>query len=320
MNVGAPVDPQTVEWTPGPGIELAPEVLALRAVVESAGRQLLAVPDDRLEAVWPWSWGDSDADVDVRYGFYRICEQLELDRGKALEALIASRSSPHPGALRGAASTAARWSLHGLLLPLDDADLDRDPGGGEWTIRETMGHIIQSQRFYARYTAWWLSQAPSPDAVPPDSVGAGIPEPEEEAAGTVADIRARLDALLDLSMARFAGLDRESLARPARWSGAQVPVGFRVGRWGSHLREHTIQVEKTLVMLGRQSTEVERLVRMIYVVYGRLEEVVFGVDNEQFNARSGGVSTAAEVFSNAAIDLAEQPADILAAAGAEPTA
>jgi DinB superfamily len=314
MDERIPIDPQTVEWTPGPGLELPPEVLTLRAVIEAVGTQLLGVPDDALEALWAWT--GSNAEVDVRYGFYRIYEELEFDRGQAMRAVVASSSGAAPGALRAVGSTGARWSLHGLLLPLTDEDLDRDPGGGEWTIRETLGHMLLSQRFYARFTAWWLTQAPTPGAVPPESLADDMPDRADEAAGSVGDIRARLDALLDLSMARFGGLDDTSVAVPARWSDGEVTVGFRLGRWASHLREHTIQVEKTLVMLGRPATEVERLVRLIYEAYGRLEEVVFGLELEQFRARQGGVSSAADVFRNAAIDLAQLPAEILAAARA----
>jgi hypothetical protein len=50
-----------------------------------------------------------------------------------------------------------------------------------------------------------------------------------------------------------------------------VTIDFRLGRYGSHIREHTVQVDKTLAMLDRRPTEVERLVRLILATYGRLE-------------------------------------------------
>jgi hypothetical protein len=276
MNDPEPIDAQTVAWTPGPALALAPEVGAARAALEDAGRALLAIPDDRLEAVW--SWPGHTSEVDVRYGFYRAFERLEVARGAALAALAAAGVSRPDGARMGSAATIARWSLHGLLLPLGDGDLDRDPGNGEWPIRETLGHMLSSQRSYGRFTAWWLTQAPTPAAIPADALSDELPSREEEAAGGFADVRARLDALLDLGMARFGGLSAAQLAVPARWSGGEVTVGFRVGRWASHMREHTIQVEKTLVMLDRPTTEVERLVRLIFEAYGRLEETVFGID------------------------------------------
>ena len=278
MNERTVVDPLMVEWTPGPSIELPDAVRAIRSVVEDAGRRLLEIPDGRLEAPWPWP--DHDAEVDARYGFYRLFELLEAARAEALAALDGASAAAPPGARLGRAATPARWSLHGLLLPLADADLDADPGGGEWTIRETLGHVLSSQRSYGRFTAWFLTQAPVPASPVPDELSDTLPEREEEAAGSMAEVRARLDALLDLSMERLGGFTDAQVAHPARWSGGEVTVGFRIGRWASHLREHTIQVEKTLVMLDRPTTEVERLIRMIFEAYGRLEETVFGLDAE----------------------------------------
>jgi hypothetical protein len=305
MNERSPIDPELIEWTSGPSLELAPEVLALRSVVESAGRQLLAVPEDRLEAAWRWP--GSTSEVDVRYGFYRLFELLE-DTGAAVgAALVAGEVAPAAGGQRGAAATVARWSLHGLLLPLADADLDRDPGNKEWTVRQTLGHMVQSQQFYGSFTAWWLTQAPTPAAIPPPALTYNVPTEAELSAGSVADVRARLDALLDLAMARLGALDEAQIAVPARWSGGEVTVGFRLGRWASHIREHTIQVEKTFVMLDRPTTEVERLVRLIFEAYGRLEETVFGLD-------AAAARPAAPILTRTTVEVSELVPGIVAAA------
>ena len=276
MDTRIAIDERLVEWTPGPSIEPAPEVAPARAAVEDAARRLLRVPDDRLEAAWPWP--GSTSEVDVRYGYYRLFELLEEAQAGVVASLVPSRVVPAPGGQRGAAATVARWSLHGLLLPLTDEDLDRDPGNREWTIRQTLGHMLQSQQFYGSFTAWWLTQAPTPAAVPPVALTYEVPTEADQSAGSLMDIRGRLDALLDLAMARLGALDEAQIAVPARWSGGEVTVGFRIGRWASHIREHTIQIDKTLVMLDRPTTEVERLVRMIVEAYGRLEETVFGLD------------------------------------------
>ena len=276
MDTRIAVDERLVEWTPGPSIEPAPEVAVARAAVEDAGRRLLRIPDDRLEAAWPWP--GSTSEVDVRYGYYRLFELLEEAQAAVVAELAPIRVAPAPGARRGAAATVARWSLHGLLLPLTDADLDSDPGNGEWTVRQTLGHMLQSQQFYGSFTAWWLTQAPTPAAIPPVALTYEVPTEADQSAGSLMDIRGRLDALLDLAMARLGGLDETQVAVPARWSGGEVTVGFRIGRWASHIREHTIQIEKTYVMLDRPMTEIERLVRLMFEAYGRLEETVFGLD------------------------------------------
>ena len=94
--------------------------------------------------------------------------------------------------------------------------------------------------------------------------------------GDLDDLRARLDAILDLSAERLAGLPDDRLERGARWSEFPVTVGFRLGRWASHIREHGIQIEKTFAMIDHVPTEPARLARNMLASYGRAESVVFG--------------------------------------------
>jgi hypothetical protein len=227
----------------------------------------------------PWAW-KGDSEYEVRYAFYRISEEFER---AGIDAAAALRKA---GADRGraadliAAATAAQWDLHGLLLQLPDAAWDARPGGEEWTVRETVGHIIGSQRGYAAVTAWWQAQALplSPDlpTARPDHIYEVLPDDEEEGAGTPAEVLDRLVQVLDQSTERLAGLPPDRLAYGTRWVGFALDIGFRLGRWSSHTREHTVQVEKTLAMLGHMPTEVDRLIRLILAEWGRAEAVVYG--------------------------------------------
>jgi hypothetical protein len=104
-------------------------------------------------------------------------------------------------------------------------------------------------------------------------------QPDEattEAAGNVDDLLTRLDAILDQSSERLAGLPDERIAFGSRWSGFPVPVGFRIARWASHIREHSIQIEKTFALLRYAPSEPARLARNLLAAYGRAESVVFG--------------------------------------------
>ena len=47
------------------------------------------------------------------------------------------------------------------------------------------------------------------------------------------------------------------------WDGA-MPLRFRLHRFEEHLRQHTIQLDKTLAGIGRPPTEAHRLVRNVY--------------------------------------------------------
>ena len=149
-------------------------------------------------------------------------------------------------------------------------------------MRQTLGHVIGGQRSYGAATAWWQAQGlPMDDNLPTERppIYDERPSDEEEAAGTPAEVCARLDEVLDQTTERLAGLPADRLALGTRWVGFALDIGFRLGRWSSHFREHTIQVEKTLVMIGHTPTEVDRLIRLILAEWGRAEAVVYGSAN-----------------------------------------
>ena len=280
MTTTRPLDAPLLDATdPALARPLAGDLARARSDVLAAGRDLLATPEWALDRPWGWMGG---SEVEIRYGAYRAAEALELAEIDARLTLAAKDAAETQAGRIVALSTAARWDLHGLLLPLSDDSLDADPGGNEWTIRLTLGHVINGQRAYGWSTAWWAANpheltAPDLPARVPEEVFASLPdEATTEAEGTVDELRARLDAITDLTIERLAGLPDESLALGARWSGFPVTIAFRLGRWSSHIREHAIQVEKTLALLGRVPTEPERLARHLLAAYGRAEAVVIG--------------------------------------------
>ena len=267
-----------IEYATVPPIPIHPAVLAARRPLDRMVEALLAVPDGVLDSHWKWRNVET-GDVELRYGFYRIHELLEA----AITAIEVGRSATGgepigPAVPPLAAMAAARWELHAVLAPLRDDDWDADPGGGEWTIRRTVAHIIGSQRSYGWYNAWYLTngvvgaevERPSDDRFPPE------PTDDEDGAGDPATVLARFDEIVDANLAASAGLATDAMGISARWSGIPVTIDFRLGRYGSHIREHTVQVDKTLAMLGRRPTEVERLVRLILDTYGRLEASLIG--------------------------------------------
>ena len=245
---------------------------AARGLIEGALDDLLAVGDAALEA--PLTWPEH-GELDRRYGFFRIMEDLD-----ATTAGIDARAAPRPvDQAIVAPATVARWELVGLLAPLTEADLDADPGDGEWTVRQTVAHIIASQHAYAVYNDWWRKQGirTSDERLPfaPDSLDDPAWDEAIAADGTLEHIRSRIHLALENAATLMSDLTSEELGLGARWSGVPVTVGFRQGRWASHITEHTVQVDKTLVWLGRQPTEVERLVRLVAAAWGRLEARVW---------------------------------------------
>ncbi len=312
------MDDPLIELTPDPGIPLAPVMVAARAELASTLTDLLTVPDAVLESAWRWRPGD-DLDADVRYGFYRIHERLEEAVGRIGRGRMAGGEGPAVGPAVAvlASANGARWELRGAIAALDEADLDRDPGSDEWTVRQTLGHLVASQRGYGWYNAWWLDRGHVPGPLPPRAGDARLPELPDaatEAIGSRVEIMARMDALVDLAGERFATIDDAALAVPARWSGLPVDLAFRLGRLGSHIREHTIQIDKTAAMLARPTTEVERLVRLIGTSYGRLEGLLFARSAETLATPLAGGDSAADILDRCAVDIRELAASVARAA------
>ena len=289
--------------SPEPTLTVAGAVAAMRDSLARATLDLSAIDDASLET--GWRWGDDEADV--RYGLYRCIEAIDETGVEVARVLRDTGAHRTPSAERISGATTARWDLHGLLATMDARDLDRHPGATEWTVRETLGHIISGQRAYGWYTAWWASRPPGdpvPDSIPSAIVDASaLPDDDTEGSGTLAEVRARLDAILDLAAGRSAHLDDQELARPARWAGIPVTVGFRLGRWSSHLVEHTLQIDKTMVMLGHSPSEVARLIRLIHAAYGRLEAQVFPIDASALAVADRRGRTVDQVLESLAHDL-----------------
>jgi len=268
------IDGVLLRLAPGQPVPLHAGLARARESISAALVALRDVPDPALAHPWP-----TGVEVDLRYGFYRQYETLEDARAQIRPMLAAARTHETPARPLVAAASAARWDLHGLLAGLSDDELDRDPGNGEWTVRQTLAHIVSGQRGYGVGTAWWLARrdAPAedfPSRFPPE-LDAELPTEEDEGLGSLDEIRSRLDETVDQSAAVFAPLGADLLAARARWSGIPVDIRFRIVRWTSHLREHTIQLDKTLGFIGRPTSEVARLLRLIAAAYGRLEEELF---------------------------------------------
>lgn len=210
-----------------------------RTDIIAAARDILALPEGALPEPWSWT-GESEADI--RYAAYRAAEALEageIDARRAVSTLDATEART---ALILGPTTAARWDLQGILLALDDDRLDADPGGGEWSLRLVLGHIIGTHRGYASGNAWiqrHRADAREPVRIP-DGFWGSLPDDETtEAAGSLATLGARLDAIVDLAAERLAATPDRHLDIPCHWAGFPVTLEFRIRPDGvAHPRTH----------------------------------------------------------------------------------
>jgi hypothetical protein len=301
---------------PPPIATPAPAVAQARGALEGAGRDLATIPDAALDKTWRWR----DHDADVRYGLFRVLESVEGAAAEVAAILGATGAKRSAAALRVAPSTISRWALHGRLVGLDDASLDRIGKDGEWTVRQTLAHIVGGQRGYAAYNAWYWKRAsddrPTDEERAALDAEAGLPEEIEEGVGTLAEIRARLDETYDEGAAYLGGIPDEGLRQRAWWSGMPVDLDFRLGRLASHTIEHTIQVDKTLGWLGWQPTEAQRIVGDIYTAWGRLEALILPIEPEALTRKDGSGRSVDSVLASLATQIVADAKTVRAAAEA----
>jgi hypothetical protein len=84
-------------------------------------------------------------------------------------------------------------------------------------------------------------------------------------------------ALHERVLHEFADIHEEELATPSMyWEGYELSLRFRLHRFDSHLRQHIVQVEKTLEGLDRPPNEARRLLRLIYAALAEAEGGTIG--------------------------------------------
>lgn len=209
----------------------------------------------------PWSWRDKP--MELRFALYRTLEDAQ-------EALVPVSARQHPESRRILAlAQRAFGSLKGLLIGLPEGLLDAAPRAGEWPLRETLRHVMLTERRYFVQTAWALERT---DADPIRVANDRMPTPEQmDVSGDVATILSRLGESRAETGRRLGAVAPAAMTRPTQWVHYDIDVRFRLHRFAAHLVEHTVQCEKTLAALGRRDTEGRRVVRQIWATLGELE-------------------------------------------------
>ena len=79
-------------------------------------------------------------------------------------------------------------------------------------------------------------------------------------------------------LADFAGISDDGMEAPNLWwEREELPVRHRLHRFEAHLRQHTVQVEKSLQTLNKPPTEAKRLLRLLFNGLAEVESGLLGV-------------------------------------------
>ena len=216
---------------------------------------------DETELAQPWRFRDKP--VSVRYALYRTIEDAQ-------ESVVIAAARSHPESRR-ILSLAQRafGDLRGLLIGLPTDLLDRVPREGEWSVRETLRHVIVIEGRYAVQTRYAVDRA---DVDPMRVADDQMPTPAQtDVTGETSEILARVGEVRAETDRRLGDLPVSAMTRPTQWIHYDVDVRFRLHRFAAHLVEHTVQCEKTLAILGWRATEGRRIVRRLTALLGEVE-------------------------------------------------
>ncbi len=214
--------------------------------------------DERLAD--PWTWREGGPRHAVREALYR---SLDEEHMAAAHLLPQSESVAILRMAQGAFG-----DLRGLLMGIEEAQFDEVPTPGEWTIRQTMVHMIDTELRYGAQAEWARRRRPDePVRIPDDKL-----PPKSDSSGSLSDMLDRLAGAREETDRRNADITSDEMTLPTIWGGFEVDLRFRIHRFAGHLIEHTIQCEKTLAVLaGYRETEARRIVRRISSARGRHE-------------------------------------------------
>jgi DinB superfamily len=168
--------------------------------------------------------------------------------------------------------------LTGALAGVSDAELDAAPPDEQWPIREVLRHLLGAEMGFLAAIEVALAAARSGrPSVPDKPAYKATRRPAEDPSGSRIDA---LNALFRSHATVLGALTQVSdpeLGTPSfYWEEKGYSLRFRMHRFEEHFRQHTIQVDKTLVALGHPPSEAERLVRNLYTALAGVESVSSG--------------------------------------------
>lgn len=265
-----------------------------------------AADEPRLERAWAWG---AYSDEGVRFAFFRTYEELRELAVRVAAERLARGHAPSAAQRILAQYHAAYRDLQAALLGIDEAGAARAPAEGEWPVRQALAHIVEADAGFLVVCSYALEQHRAgnhaPEKPPEAYWDATLGDEASFVAvmeGPLAGIQAYHDALHGRLLAALAGVGDGEVDLPSRyWEGYDLPLRFRLHRLDSHMRQHTVQVDKIRAAIGRAPTEAGRLMRMLYAALAEAEGAALGAPqtlaSERARVAAGIVARADEIAS-----------------------
>lgn len=252
----------------------------LTTAVENFTRLILPLTEKDLEREWIWKDHDEEG---IRFACFVTLQEL---RHLAVTfAPLRSQLTPAQHIL--SQYHTAYMDLQATVLGLTDEDAEKIPSEGEWQVRKVYAHILGAEINFTIAIRYALEKHRSGTWTPEkisdedDSRLAGMSEAEYHALmdsplSTMLSFHRTLHATI---LDEFSSITNAELDLPSTfWEETHFPIQHRLHRYEAHFVQHIIQIDKTLVAIGKAPTESQRLIRKIYAALAEAEGQMIGVE------------------------------------------
>lgn len=241
-----------------------------------------SMPPEVLSKTWKWQ-GYSEG---IRFAFFRVMEEL---RAMAVDDVCRQpHPEPNPSAIVQqllAFYHKAYWELRALCVGLTDETASKKPGEEEWSFKEVIQHTLDAEwAFFGifEYAAQFRGTVQ-------DREFGKIPESffdrhfsdetlydEQAFEGDLSQLLGLFEKLHRHSMLKLSVFRDEYLQEDmVFWEPQTMKARFRLIRFEAHLRQHSIQVQKTLIAVGEDpASEVRQLVELCLQAFADLDTVL----------------------------------------------
>jgi hypothetical protein len=251
--------------------------------------------DDVLGQDWTWR----DHQEGVRFaliGTFHELKELAVDLRRSRQAAGNPVSSAQH--VLGQYHSAYR-DLQAVLLGVRDTELDIPPSPEDWSLRRVLGHIIGADLTFfvlVHFAVNWQRDGLTPRKVMPDEADSlvGTSDEFEQTMDNqgLTGIFAYYDRFHHQILDDLAPWNEEDLQAPSLfWEKEPLPVQYRLHRFDAHLRQHTVQVEKTMEGIGKRTNEARRLLRLVYAALAEVESLLIGAQELGLARRQEVAST-----------------------------
>jgi hypothetical protein len=247
----------------------------LRAI-EDFSSLLLPVSEKDLECTWK-----GHGKQGIRLAFFVTIQEL-----RQLAVILNAKRKPITQAQHILGQYHKQYmDLQAAIFGLSKEDADLTHAEGEWSVRQTYGHLLSADINFSaaiRYALenhragkWTTNRMSDEDEI--RLVGMGEEEFNSLTKGPLEDMLLYHQKLHPKIIEEFSNITDDELELPSvLWEEIPFHIRYRLHRFEGHIIQHTVQIDKTLIAIGQAPNETKRLIRYLFSALAEVDANLIG--------------------------------------------